>query len=447
MSDGSGPAHGKRPVNRRFVGSSVRVAVISGLVGIALLLQESVLAYRFGVSQALAAFQVAFLWVSLLWNVLAGGTLLAVLIPSLVWARANPDPGSPSAAFTALSGRLLVLSALVSAGLAVVVPILYRSPVSGLPTPEADLAAMLFATMVPSLVLQTVSSIAQARLNVDSRFALAAFAPALPPLAAAAATLMFADRFSVLAPAVGILLGQFLWAATLVLALPRRRRLRLRDIVSTPDSARVRMFFRDYALLVAAALLLSGVFWADQATAAHLGAESIARLAYANRPVLLFSAIATIAVANVALPGFAEHAAKGNRPELRRQLGRIALWLGAISVVALPLWALMAPQIIAILYQRGAFSALEVERVADVHRWAITQVPFYLLGVLAWRMLNALKANGVIVIGTAVCFLLNLALNPPFASAWGEGGILAATSVAFAVWAFILVVALRRRLS
>lgn len=434
-------------MNRRLLGNAFRVAAISGLVGISLLLQESALAYRFGVSDSLAAFQVAFLWVSQLWNVLAGGTLLAVLVPAFVWARANLGPESASIAFSVLSGRLLVLAAVASAVLAIAVPALYKSPVSGLPTREAELAAMLFATMAPSFALQALSWIAQVRLNVEGRFALAAFTPAFSPLAAVVATLAFADRVGVLAPALGILAGQVLQTAVLMLALPRHHRLRLRDVFSTSDSAPIRVFFQDYFLLVAAALLLSGVFWVDQATAARLGAESIARLAYANRPVLLFTAIATVAVANVALPNFTEYAAIRNRAELRGQLGRIALWLVAISVIALPIWALLAPQIVAILYQRGAFSALDAERVSDVQRWAIMQIPFYLLAVLAWRMLNALKANGVIVVGTAACFLVNLVLNPPLASAWGERGILAATSIAFAVWALMLVVALRKRLN
>ena len=76
-------------MSRSLLGNATRVAALSALTGIALLVQESALAYRFGISDALAAFQVAFLWVSLLWNVLAGGTLLQVLVPSNVWARTH----------------------------------------------------------------------------------------------------------------------------------------------------------------------------------------------------------------------------------------------------------------------------------------------------------------------------------------------------------------------
>jgi len=76
-------------VSNPLLGRATRVAVLSAFTGIALLLQESALAYRFGVSDTLAAFQVSFLWVSLLWNVLAGGTLLQVLVPTYAWARSH----------------------------------------------------------------------------------------------------------------------------------------------------------------------------------------------------------------------------------------------------------------------------------------------------------------------------------------------------------------------
>lgn len=64
-----------------------------------------------------------------------------------------------------------------------------------------------------------------------------------------------------------------------MLALPPNHRLRLRGIYSLDGLGRALTFFRSYGTLVAAALLLSGVFWVDQVTAAHLGAESVARLA------------------------------------------------------------------------------------------------------------------------------------------------------------------------
>src|SRR5688572_12600764 len=152
------------------------------------MLQEGALAYRFGVSDSLAAFQIAFLWISLLWNVLAGGTLLQVLIPTYVWARSHLGAEAASKALAALSGWLLAAMTLIAVALAFAVPLLYDSPLVGLSSPTAKLAGILFAAMAPTLVLQGLGAMAQARLNMEGRFALPAFTPIFSPVAAVAAT-------------------------------------------------------------------------------------------------------------------------------------------------------------------------------------------------------------------------------------------------------------------
>jgi putative peptidoglycan lipid II flippase len=289
-------------------------------------------------------------------------------------------------------------------------------------------------------------AIAQARLNVDGRFALAAFTPLFPPLAAAAATLAFATDLGVFAPAAGVLAGQVLQALILIAALPGHQKVRLRGITLVTHLPAVRAFFLNYGLLVGAALMLGGVSWVDQAVAAHLGSDAVAHLAYANRPVFLFAAFATIAVANVALPGFTEYAARRNHNALRTQLTHGVLWIAAMSVIALPAWGLLTPQIVALLYERGAFSATDTATVSALQRWSLGQIPFYLVAALAWRMLNALQANGFVLAVTAACFAINLALTVPLAAMFGVRGILAGTILAFAIWCLVLVIGVRRRL-
>ncbi len=433
-------------MSRRLLLNATRVAAVSGLVGIALLLQESALAYRFGVDDQFAAFQVAFLWISLLWNVLAGGTLLQVLVPTHVWARTRFGADTATASLGALFGWLLSAMVILSVALAIAVPVLYASPLGGLNASVARLSGLLFVLMTPTFVMQTLAAIAQAHLNIEGRFALAAFTPIFSPLAAIAATLWFAKDLGVLATAGGIVAGQFLQASVLLVALRRQQPIRLRGISLLANLPAVRTFFASYGMLVAAALLLSGVFWVDQAAAAHQGPQAIAQLAYANRPVFLFAALATVAVANVALPGFTEDASRKNHQLLRRQLARGIFWIGATSAIALPLWGLFAPEVVGLLYQRGAFTQEDTASVAILQRWALAQVPFYLIAVLAWRMLNALKANGVVMAATGACCAVNAALVIPLSEIFGVPGIFAGTTAAFALWSLVLVLAARRLL-
>lgn len=430
----------------RLLGNAARVGALSGLVGLALLVQEAALAYQFGLSTPLAAFQVAFLWISMLWNVLAGGTLVQVLVPTHVWARAQLGAASAADAVAALSAWVIVIMVLLAGAIAVLVPALYASPASGLGSEAGALAGLLFAAMAPTLVLQAVTAVAQARLNVEGRFALAAFTPTFSPIAAAAATIAFGERHGVLAPTLGIIAGQLLQAAVLIVASSGRIVFRLRAMVPLAHLPAVRSFFGSYALVVGAALSLSGVFWFDQAVAARLGAEAIAQLAYANRPVYLFCAFATVAVANVALAGFAENAASRDHAMLEKQLRRGIVLILAGSAVVLPLWGLFAREIVSVLYERGAFSSQDTASVSALQPWAIAQIPFYLVATLAWRILNALRANGIVLAATLGCCAANAVLVVPLAELAGVRGIFAATTVALASWAIVLVVATRRLL-
>src|SRR5262249_30183966 len=220
--------------------------------------------------------------------------------------------------------------------------------------------------------------------------------------------------------------------------------LRQRQAELKPPPAHA--FFTSYAMVVGAAFLLAGISWVDQVAAAHLGTHAVAHLAYANRPVLLFAAFVTVAVANVALAGFTERAAKSDYARLKAQLRCGIWWIAAISAVALPLWGALSEPIVRLLYERGAFSAADTAAIGALQRWSLAQIPFFLVATLAWRMLNALRANATVLTATAVCFALNAALVVPLSGFAGVKGILAGTSAAFAVWAVVLVVSLERRL-
>lgn len=434
-------------MRRRLAGNALVVGLFSSVVGIGLLLQEATLAYRFGVSEALAAFQIAFLWISLLWNVLAGGTLLQVLIPAEVWARSHLGMEGARRQLAMLSGQMLVVMAATALVLALAVPSLYGLRFSGIDGRTAALAGTLFVAMVPTLVLQALSAIAQSRLNVEGRFGLPAVTPVLSPLGAVIATLAFGKEAGVYAPAAGIVAGQILQSLVLALALPPGQRISLRHRQENRETPAAHGFFASYGLVVGAAFLLAGISWVDQAAAAHLGPEAVAHLAYANRPVFLFAAFATVAVANVALAGFTEHAARSDYARLKAQLRRGIGWIMAISVVALPLWGAMTEPIVGLLYERGAFSPADTAAVGSLQRWSLAQIPFFLVATLAWRMLNALRANATVLAATAACFALNAALVVPLVKLGGVKGILAGTTGAFAIWALILVLALRRRLN
>jgi len=112
----------------------------------------------------------------------------------------------------------------------------------------------------------------------------------------------------------------------------------------------------------------------------------------------------------------------------------------AVTVVG---WAL-APWLVSLLFERGAFTPEDTLRVAGVMRWGLLQMPFY-FGVLVLVQLLASQNRYRIMAAIAVAnFLLKAILNQVLAPVMGVNGIMLATSLMYLLsYACYVVVALR----
>jgi putative peptidoglycan lipid II flippase len=92
-----------------------------------------------------------------------------------------------------------------------------------------------------------------------------------------------------------------------------------------------------------------------------------------------------------------------------------------------------ARPLVRILFQRGAFTALDTSVVSHVEAWLALQVPFYVLGNMAVRLISALKRNGVLLAIAAVNTVLNAVLNWVLMWRYGVAGIALSTSIVYLV--------------
>src|SRR5690606_1955358 len=105
---------------------------------------------------------------------------------------------------------------------------------------------------------------------------------------------------------------------------------------------------------------------------------------------------------------------------------------------------LMAPWGVALLFERGAFTAQDTQVVAQVLRWGLLQMPFY-FGVLILVQLLASQNRYRIMAAIAVGnFAMKAAMNYWLAPVMGTAGIMLATSIMYATsYACYVVVSLR----
>jgi putative peptidoglycan lipid II flippase len=216
-------------------------------------------------------------------------------------------------------------------------------------------------------------------LNAAERFALGAIAPAIVPVAAFVAIAGWGGRFGIEAVAVGTVGGYLLNAvfvargvtATGVGILPRWPGL-------TPELRRV---IAQYLPVAAGACLLSSTGIVDQAMASMLPSGSVAVLNYGNKSIALLTNLGTAALGTAVLPHFSRMFAHADWRGLRHSLrtwGRLIL---ATTVPLTVVFMILSGPLVALVFERGAFTARDTTVVASVQAMYLLQIPFYTHGI------------------------------------------------------------------
>jgi putative peptidoglycan lipid II flippase len=89
--------------------------------------------------------------------------------------------------------------------------------------------------------------------------------------------------------------------------------------------------------------------------------------------------------------------------------------------------------LIKILFQRGAFTAVDTKIVSRVQAFLSLQIPFYILASLGVRLVSALKRNSVLMVIAGVNMVLNIIFNLILMRYAGVAGIALSTSFVYLV--------------
>lgn len=421
--------------------SSFIVALISGMAGLVVLMQDVVIASHFATGGAADAYQLAISFPLLAVNVFAGGTLLAVLVPLLTqYAVGGWD--AEAAMLVKRARRALGWILLVVCGMwALAYPYVAVRIAKGFSAETLTLSTHLLWLLVPVLFFAGLSGVDAAVLNSRRQFAFISTLPAFMPAGVILCVFLLEARLGIYAAAIGLVCGGALqWLVSRRLAAPLLYPLD-RSPVPTPLFSKL---VRDYGMAAASAALLAGILLTDTFMASAQPAGSAAAYGYAVRPVILLQAFVTAVVGNVVLPFFSQMAANEDWSALKKHT---LFWFGLLALGSLPivvLWHAQVEGIVALLYQRGTFGASDTAKVAAVQQVYLLQIPFFLIAVIGWRVMNSLNRHTALLGITAVCFFANLAADTWLAPRLGLQGIAWGTNLAFALWAILITLYLLR---
>lgn len=389
--------------------------------------KEMAVAYRYGISDVVDAYQFTMVMANWL-PVTLVGVLSVVLIPVLVQARYQ-DTAIRHRFLNELVAAALMLGALLVALIWFSWPWVVSVMGSGLSPAAQQMSTQLISAFAPAALLTLVTGISAARLRAHERH-INTLLDSVPAFSILIWVLLAAPDAQVGPLLWGTLVGyvvQCVWLYGLA--------QRADQVVVLPKPG----FQSEQwpALLTAASIMLIGqvamsfVGPIDQYSAANLGDNANATLGYASRFISLMLGVGAASVGRAALPVLADVNSRGDRHRARSIALRWSLIMVGVgmAVSLLALW--LAPWGVAILYERGAFTAEDTARVASVLRWGLFQLPFY-FGVLILVQLLASQGRYTLMASIAVLnFAVKAAMNIWLAPKMGVQGIMLATSLMY----------------
>ncbi|MEU9518352.1 lipid II flippase MurJ [Streptomyces sp. NPDC048224] len=439
---GAAPAPEVRSSGRFLARAALVTALLSVAGSVLGLVRDQALARLFGAGGETDAFLVAWTVPEFAATLLIEDGLAFALVPmfSLALARrARGAAGDPVRALVASTlPRLALAFGAAGALVAAAAPVLVRALAPGLPDHALAVdCTRLTATCVVSFGLAGYCS---AALRAHRRFLAPAAIYVAYNTGIVTAMFVLGGRWGVRSAAVGVAVGGFLMVAAQLPSLLRR--LRRRE-GGEPPTAAAEDPARPLALALFTTVLLFALCRQSQVLierflASGLPSGAISHLNYAQK-VAQIPMTLSLMLCTVTFPVVARALADGDTRRARDRVERdvvlasCLVLLGAATVVA------CAPQIIELLFHRGAFTAADAAATAAVMRvYALGLLGQTVVGALARSYFSAGRASwypfgamGVGVVATAVVGACSV-------GSWGVTGIAAANAAGITVTAALL---------
>ncbi len=425
---------------RPLTGDAIRAALGTGISRVFGLGRDIAIAHVFGASAAYDAFLAAFFVPNLLRGLLGEGGLAAAFLP--VYGRAQTRGASRRVAAHTFTALLVILPAICALGAWTArwyIPLL----AAGFSAEQLQLAVTLGRWIFPVLGLVSLAALASGILNANGRFFVPALSPALPNVAMIGGALLLTPL--VHPPVAALVFGLLAGAGGMLLVqLPF-----LRDHVGPLPRPSVQPELKEMGRRLLP--VLGGVAMAevnilvDTRLASFLAEGAISTLQYAMRLFQFPVGIVAVSVATAALPRFARNSAGGLQGPFRDAL-RQGLGLGTLLILpAMAGLLVLGRPIIQLLFEHGAFTALDSSRTYAALAAYLSGLWAYTLVYLFSRAFYGLGRPVIPVLTGSLAVAVNIGLDLWWVEPWGTFGLALATGIAGWVNALALGLLLLRR--
>ena len=339
------------------------------------LLREVAKSYFFGNGRMASAFQLASSPPSQFYDLLIGGMLSSALVPTFSNLVSDQEDKERLTEFGKLLGALIGLFSIV---LVVLVALLWIFAdglaliLAGGPNQDLALVASLLRITIPAIIFMNMSGILTAALYARRRFAFTAFTATAYNLTMIACVALLERKLSISSLAVGMLLGSIL---QVLMQLPGLRGIPIRLSLNWhhPGISHIFKLFLPVAGGLALAQLAALVSYV---LAGHIGAEGPATMSYAAQVIQFPLGMIVVAVSSAILPSLSMHGRDESLDAFKATLsqGMRLVWV-LIMPASVGIFVLAQP-IVALLFQRGAFTVESTAYTALALRSAVPGLIF-----------------------------------------------------------------------
>jgi putative peptidoglycan lipid II flippase len=437
------PVKGSDPSNGFLAKAALVTAVLTVAGSVLGLVRDQALAHFFGAGAETDAFLVAWTVPEVATTLLIEDGLAFALVPAFSMALARRGQGArrdPVRALVAASlPRLVLASGAVALILMFGAPALVELLAPGLPDPGLAVdCTLLTATCVFTFGLAGYCS---AALRAHRRFVAPAAIYVFYNIGIIAAVFVLAPRHGVRAAAFGVAAGGVLMVLVQAPSLWRqltRVSARPPDDKASTASAPALMSGTLVATVLLFALCRQSQVLIERFLASSLPAGAISHLNYAQK-VAQVPMILSLMLCTVTLPVVARALAEGDVKRARSRVERDLGLAGCVVLLGTSVVIACAPQLIQLLFQRGAFTAQDTAATAAVMRvYALGLLGHTLVGALVRSYFSGGRATWYPLGAMAVGIATTAGIGAWAVDLWGVRGIALANAAGISVTAGVL---------
>lgn len=376
-------------------------------LGVFLILQDSILAKHLGISAAQDEFQIAYLIVTTLWNAISGGAYISVVVPVYMMCLSKTNAEQSLSVINQLLTKCLFFVLLITA-----IIFLFSAPIYKLflhDEQRAIQAAIVLKINILSLPVQLLSSHIIAILYCNYKNYLGVVSATLVPLTTCLIGSLYALNKN--QAACLVLVGCIIQLLFLLLIMHKiKSPVLAKSTDPTFKNTIQTKFYTDFIQVALSLLLLAATNWLLMIFALRLSEGAAASFAYALKPIWLIGAFLTTITSSFLLTKYANTNTHLSKKILYQHLAKDLGLMLTFSFFIIFFWLIINTIFYHYLFANSLLTLNEQAKIIGLNKLAIFQLPIYMCGIIAFRVLNGLRKNIWITIATSLSFLMTLGL-------------------------------------